>query len=212
MASSGQYINRSNISSTFQSYTKTFYNTDQGFYVRADSWGMLATVNSAFLNDWHGDCEICHWDEYGWSRDFINYMQDTNSRKTSGAIVNAPNLPVSSSNLFHVNYPEGPEYSLRNLWRIRFIHDQWGGNYGLTVTFYIGSANTCPSGLYNDYLYHNYIYSNGTVGQSQCGLWSYGNGWASNDQEVLNYFASNRGTKIFAQYDRHCVSALRQTY
>lgn len=204
MPSTGDKITHSNFSTNYASYSNTFYASSQGYYVRGESWGMRAEVNSAFLNDWHGSCYLEYWNGSGWTQVFSTYMQDTNARKSVAIKINANSLNISGSSYYYRT-----DDVVQNLWRIRFVHEKWGGNNGVGVTFYIGSIGTASSTLYDNYLKNKLIYSNGTLDNSQCGLWSYGNGWAGSDQDVLRYFASNKGTKIYASYDKYCTGALR---
>lgn len=204
MPSTGDRIRQSSFSTSFASYSNTFYATNQGYYVRSESWGMRAQVNSAFLNDWHGTCYVERWDGSGWTQIYSTYMQDTSARKSVGVKINANSLNISAASYYFRTADAIP-----NLWRIRFSREKWGGNKGVGVTFYIGSVGTCSGTLYDTYLKNRKIYSNGTIGKSQCGLWTYGNGWAGSNQDVLNYFASNKGTKIYASYDRYCTGAIR---
>ena len=206
MPSLGDLITKSNFSTSYQKYSETFAGTDRGYYVMAESWGMYCLVHSKFLDDWHGTCYIDRWNGSGWSNVHSKYIQDTSSNDSVAVKINADSLSISGKSNYSKNTAGVP-----NLWRIRFDRDgSWGGS--VTTDFYIGSVGTASSDLYNNKLKGHKIYSNGTIGKSQCGLWTYGNGWAGNDQDVLNYFASNKGTKAYAAYDRYFVGALRSDW
>lgn len=202
MPSTGDKILHSNFSTNYLSYSNDFSGTSQGYYVRAESWGMYCLVHSKFLDDWHGTFHLDRWNGSGFTDVYSTYIQDT-SRNDSVAIkINANSLNISGACQYIRSNVVIP-----NLWRIRFDRDKWNGR--VTVTFYIGSIGTASSDLYNTYLKDNKIYSNGTIGKSQCGLWSYGNGWAGSNQDVVRYFASNKGTKAYASYDHYFTGALR---
>lgn len=202
MPSTGDKITHGNFSTNYLSYSNSFSGSNQGYYVRSESWGMRAQVNSKFIDDWHGTCYVERWDGSGWTSIYSTYMQDTNSSKSVAVKINANSLNISGSNGYYRTADAIP-----NLWRIRFVREKWNGS--VSVTFYIGSCGTCSSTLYDTYLKNNFFYSNGTLNKDQCGLWTYGNGWAGSDQDVLRYFASNKGTKAYASYDHYFTGALR---
>ena len=203
MATSGTVINHSNLDNNFQTtYSFKFYKESQYYYVRAESWAVRAEVPSAFLADWHGSIKVARWTGSGWDTVFDQYMQDTNARKSAYCKINADGLSLSAA----MTYSNGSE--THNLWRIFFDHDQWGSTNGLDVTFYIGSCGTISSTLYDANLKNRYIYSNGTIGKTYCGLLASGSS-ATSDASVISYFASNKGTKIYGSYARYCVGAIR---
>lgn len=205
MPSTGDKITQANFSTTYQKYSDEFAGTSRGYYIRAESWGMYCLVHSKFLDDWHGTVRIDRWNGSGFTEVYSKYIQDSSSNDTVAVKMNASTLNVSGDGNYTINTADVP-----NLWRVRFDRDKWNGS--VTVDFYIGTIGTASSALYNDKLKGGKIYSNGTLAQSRCGLWVYGNGWASNNQEVLDYFASNKGTKAYASYDRYFVGALRSDW
>lgn len=202
MPSTGDKIIHGNFSTNYLSYSNSFSGSSQGYYVRGESFGLRAEVNSKFLDDWHGTFYLERWDGSGFTNVFSTYMQDTNARKSVAVKINANSLNLSAASYYFKTSDTIP-----NLWRIRFDHEKWNGS--VSVTIYIGSIGNASSTLYDDYLKNNLIYSNGTINKSQCGLWSYGAGWAGNNQDVIRYFASNKGTKAYASYDHYFTGALR---
>lgn len=199
---SGDKISRSYFPTSYQSYSFTFYKESQYYYIRSESWAVRAEVPSAFLADWHGSIKVARWTGSGWDTVFDQYMQDTNSNKSAYAKINADSLSLSAILTYSTNT------ETHNLWRVFFDHDQWGSTNGLDVTFYIGSCGTISSTMYNNNLKGKYFYSNGTIGQTRCGLLASGSSSKTNT-EVLSYFSSQKGTKIYAAYDRYIVGELR---
>lgn len=198
----GAKISYNGFPNTFQNYPFTFYKESQYYYIRAESWAVRAEVPSAFLADWHGSIRVARWTGSGWDTVFDQYMQDTNARKTAYCKINADGLSLSAA----MTYSNGSE--THNLWRIFFDHDQWGSTNGLNVTFYIGNCRTMGQSNYDNNVKGTKIYSNGTIGQSYCGILASGSS-SKTSTEVLSYFTSNKGTRIDEGYSRYAVGALR---
>jgi len=200
----GAQISYNGFPNTFQNYSFTFYKESQYYYIRAESFGLRAEVPSAFLADWHGTLRLSRWlgAFSGWDEVYSTYMQDTNARKTAYCKINADGLSLSAA--AHMSISD----ETHNLWRVFFAHDQWGSTNGLNVTFYIGNCRTMGQSNYDNNVKGTKIYSNGTIGQSYCGILASGSS-SKTSTEVLSYFTSNKGTRIDEGYSRYAVGALR---